>query len=103
MSTFHRVCDADSLNDGGMRTVDVNGKHILVIRSGDNFYALKDECTHEEYPLSEGWVEDDCIHCAFHGAKFKLATGEALALPAYEDVKIYPVRVVDGVIEILIE
>lgn len=100
MSKFVRVCKFSDLKSGGMKTIDVEGEQIVVVREGENVYALKDECTHEEYALSEGWVEDNCIHCAFHGAKFSLANGEALSLPAYEDVQTFPTRIVDGVIQV---
>jgi len=100
MSKFVQICEFSSLKSGGMRTVDVQGEQILVVRHGEHVYALKDECTHEEYPLSEGWVEDDCVYCAFHGAKFKLATGEALSPPANEDVTTFPTRIIDGFIQI---
>ena len=103
MSKFIQVCKRDELANGGMRTVVADGVQIVVVRAGDNFYALKDECTHEEFPLSEGWVEDGCMFCAFHGAKFDLITGDALSLPAYEGVKTYPVRVKDGMIEVEVE
>ncbi len=100
MSTFIKVCELDSLANGGMRSVSINGEKIVVVRNDDQVYALKDECTHEEFPLSEGWVEEGCLHCAFHGAKFDLASGEPLSLPAYEAVKTYPVRITDGSVEV---
>ncbi|MBN1479053.1 non-heme iron oxygenase ferredoxin subunit [candidate division KSB1 bacterium] len=103
MSTFIKVCEYKKLADGSMRTVSTKHGNIVVVREGDNIYALANECTHEEFPLSEGWIEDGCIHCAFHGAKFDLKTGEALSLPAYENIVTYPVRINDGMIEIKVE
>ncbi len=103
MSTFLKACEFDSLLDGSMRSVELGGKKILVIRRGQEAFALKDECTHEEFPLSEGWVEEDRVYCAFHGAKFNIATGEALSLPAYDDVQTYPTRIVKGVIEVQVD
>jgi len=103
MSETIKVCAAEQLADGGMRTIDAKGVQILVVRYGDNFYALKDECSHEEFPLSEGWVEDGCIFCAFHGAKFDLKSGDALSLPAYEAVQTFPVQVNNGMIEIEVD
>jgi nitrite reductase/ring-hydroxylating ferredoxin subunit len=103
MSEIIKVCAVEQLADGGMRTVESSDVQILVIRDGDNIYALKNECTHEEFPLSEGWVEDGCIFCAFHGAKFDLKSGDALSLPAYEAVQTFPVRVNNGMIEIEVD
>ena len=103
MSEFIPVCEADKLESGGMRTVEVDGVQVVVIRDGEKFYALRDECSHEEFPLSEGWVEDGCLFCAFHGAKFDLKSGDALSLPAYEGVQTFPVRVQNGMIEVKVE
>ena len=103
MSKFIRVCEVDKLADGGMRTIVANNIQIVIARSGDSFYALRDECSHEEFPLSEGWIEDGCMYCAFHGAKFDLKTGDALSLPAYEGVKTFPVRLKDGIIEVEVD
>lgn len=103
MSKFVQLCELDSLSNGGMRTFSVEDEKIVLVRNDDKVYALKDECTHEEFPLSEGWVEEGCLHCAFHGAKFDLETGDPLSLPAYEAVKTYPVRISDGSIEVEID
>lgn len=100
---LYDVCEVDKLANGGMRMLDADGLKIVVARDGDNFYALKDECSHEEFPLSEGWVEDGCMFCAFHGAKFDLKSGDALSLPAYEGVKTFPVHVKDGIVKVEVE
>ncbi|MBN1466187.1 non-heme iron oxygenase ferredoxin subunit [candidate division KSB1 bacterium] len=86
-----------------MRPFTVAGVTIVVVRDGDELYALRDQCTHEEYPLSEGWLEDGCLFCPMHGAKFDLRTGAALSLPAYEDVATFPVRVREGMVEVKME
>ncbi len=41
-------------------------------------------------------TNNDSIECWAHGAKFSLATGEALTLPAFEPVAVYEVFVEDG-------
>ena len=60
-------------------------------------YALEDRCSHDDGPLCEG--EFDCTEgvavCPRHGARFEIATGRALSLPAYIPVATYPVRVRD--------
>ncbi|MEE1620969.1 bifunctional 3-phenylpropionate/cinnamic acid dioxygenase ferredoxin subunit [Zafaria sp. Z1313] len=73
------------------------GNDIAVFHteSGD-FYALDDECTHETASLAEGWIEDDCVECPVHAAKFSFADGAALCLPATTGVRTHKVEVVDG-------
>ena len=64
------------------------------IRTADGgVHAVEDVCSHEEYPLSEGWVEDHTIECALHGSRFDLRTGEPDSPPALRPVQIFPVRV----------
>jgi nitrite reductase/ring-hydroxylating ferredoxin subunit len=103
MSKFVAVGEFDDIADGSLRSVQVSGQKIVLVRIGDEVFALKDECSHEEFALSEGWVEGGCLSCAYHGAKFNPKTGEALSLPAYESVKTFAVRIQNGKIEINVE
>ncbi len=69
---------------------------VALVRADDGgVYALKDECTHEEWPLSDGWVEDTEIECSLHGSRFDLASGNPDVPPALVPVRTYPVQV-DG-------
>ena len=66
-----------------------------MVRSGDEVFAIRDECSHANIPLSEGDVEGCLIECWLHGSTFDLRTGKPTTLPASEPVPVYPVRV-DG-------
>ncbi len=103
MSEFIPVFEYDSLAPGTLRHIEVQGMSIVVVRVGDTVYALQDRCTHEEFPLSEGWIDNENLVCAFHGARFDLKTGDALSLPAYEGVKTFHVRVINNKIEIQLD
>ena len=56
-------------------------------------YALQDRCSHQDFPLSDGELEGTKLECIYHGAKFDVASGRAVALPAIRPVKTYPVKV----------
>jgi 3-phenylpropionate/trans-cinnamate dioxygenase ferredoxin subunit len=92
-----RICAVGEVEPGAARRFDVDGHRLSVVRIGDDFYVIGDECSHEDYSLSEGFVwEDECeIECPKHGSMFSLKTGEAITLPATEPVPVYDVRV-DG-------
>jgi 3-phenylpropionate/trans-cinnamate dioxygenase ferredoxin subunit len=83
--------------------VEIGEDSVVVFNIGGEFFAIADLCTHDMGALGEGEVEDHEIICPRHGARFDLRTGEALTLPAVQDVPSYPVRVVDGVLEIGVE
>ncbi|MFJ8746581.1 bifunctional 3-phenylpropionate/cinnamic acid dioxygenase ferredoxin subunit [Embleya sp. NPDC127516] len=68
---------------------------VSVFRSGGEFFCVDDTCTHEDFSLADGWVEDGAVECPLHLAKFCLRTGAALAAPAYRPLATHEVRV-DG-------
>ena len=92
-----RLCGRDELAPDGARRFDVAGARIALVRIGDEFFALGDECSHEDYSLSEGEVlGEECeIECWKHGSTFDLRTGRPCSLPATKPVPVYAVRV-DG-------
>jgi 3-phenylpropionate/trans-cinnamate dioxygenase ferredoxin component len=92
-----RVCAVDDVEPGAAKRFDVDGHRLCVVRIGDDFYAIGDRCSHEDYSLAEGEVfEDEVeIECWKHGSTFSLKTGEPQSLPATKPVPVYDVRV-DG-------
>ena len=94
-ATFFTVCDEADLPNGERIFVQIKGKDIVIINIAGRLYALADLCSHDGGPLGEGNLEGEAIKCPRHGARFSLATGKALNLPAVEDIPVYPVRVVD--------
>ncbi len=92
-----RVCGRDDLTDGQAGRFDVAGLRIAVVRIGDDFFAVGDRCSHEDFSLAEGevWADECEIECPKHGSTFDLRTGAPCSLPATLPVPVYPV-VVDG-------
>ncbi len=80
--------------------VEVDGVKVAVIHENERFFALHDCCSHEEFPLSDGDLDNGHVTCILHGARFELETGTAVALPAVRPVKTYEVRVADGEIQV---
>ena len=94
MADAVRLCRQDEIEPGTARRFDVHGNPIALVRIDDDFYALGDTCSHEDYSLSEGEVlTDECeIECWKHGSTFDLCTGEPRSLPATHPVPVYHVR-----------
>ena len=92
-----RLCARDDVTSGSARRFDVDGHRIALVRIGDDFYAIGDECSHADYSLSEGdvWEDEKEIECPKHGSTFALETGEPQTLPATKPVPVYVVQV-DG-------
>jgi 3-phenylpropionate/trans-cinnamate dioxygenase ferredoxin subunit len=91
--TFLRACSVDEIVAGKPHPVTMGEVDVALVRDGDDFYAIRDECSHANIALSEGDVEGCLIECWLHGSTFDLRTGQPTTLPAFEPVPIYPVRV----------
>lgn len=85
----------DSIVEGKPVRLTKNGKDVCVARVGNEFFAIEDNCSHQDAALSEGEQNGYKIECWLHSAEFDLRTGEALTPPASAPVKTYPVSV-DG-------
>jgi 3-phenylpropionate/trans-cinnamate dioxygenase ferredoxin subunit len=84
------------LHDGKAISIPAGRRMIAVVRSGDEYFAIEDVCTHDGAELSGGDVEGREIICPRHGARFCLRTGQALSPPAYEPVRVFETKITDG-------
>jgi 3-phenylpropionate/trans-cinnamate dioxygenase ferredoxin subunit len=98
--TWIRVCPLAELAADVPRAVLAEDVAICLVLASGEVFAVRDECTHEAVPLSEGEVEDGTIECWLHGSRFDLRTGDALNLPATRAVDTFPVRLVEGEVEV---
>ena len=96
MPDFERVASLDEIEPGGRKSVVVDDYLVLLIRSGDDLYAIEDVCTHDAQPLTEGPINGTEITCPRHGARFDISTGKPLCMPATEPVRTFDVEVRDG-------
>jgi 3-phenylpropionate/trans-cinnamate dioxygenase ferredoxin subunit len=89
------LCRRSERASGEVRRFDVAGHRVALVRIEDDFYAIGDRCSHEDYSLAEGevWTDDREIECPRHGSTFDLVTGEPRSLPATKAVPVYGVEV----------
>ena len=85
-----------ALQDGAAISVAVGRRLVAVARSGEEYFAIEDLCTHDGAELTGGAVDGTQIICPRHGARFCLKTGQALTPPAYEPVIVFETKVEDG-------
>ena len=96
MSTWVRVAAERDCPVGQLTPVHANGTAIVLANVAGRICALRDECSHEAYPLSDGELEGDEVVCIYHGARFDACTGARKALPAVLPVRSFPVEVREG-------
>jgi 3-phenylpropionate/trans-cinnamate dioxygenase ferredoxin subunit len=97
MSDFLPAATVAEVPDPGSLLVEVGDRLIVLVHAAGHWYALDDVCTHDGGPLSEGPVDAETrtIACPRHGAKFDLATGDAVTMPATKPTVAHEVKV-DG-------
>jgi 3-phenylpropionate/trans-cinnamate dioxygenase ferredoxin subunit len=99
-----KVCAVEDIEPGTVISADVDGVQVAVVRTTrGEVYAIYDECSHQEVPLSEGEIEDCTVECWLHGSRFDLRTGQPIGPPATEPVPVYPTEIRDGFIFVSLE
>lgn len=77
------------LPDGTPKEVRLRGQRVLLIREGETVAATAALCSHARLPMAglpgspvkAVPIQDGCVMCPFHGAKFEVATGRAVRQP----------------------
>lgn len=101
---YIKVALEDDIAPGAVAIVDAAGRSLCVGHATDGTWgAIDNVCTHDGGTLGEGELEGCAVECPRHGARFDLRTGEVLALPAVFPVNAYPVRIVDGRVEVKVD
>ena len=95
-----RVCKLEEIPRLGARRYGAGEGTIAIFRTEDDgVFAVRDQCPHKGGPLSQGIVFGRSVACPLHNWTIDLASGCAAA-PDEGCVKRYPVRVVDGWVEL---
>src|SRR5438067_9856970 len=78
--------DFEILKENSPLLGHVDGEAVILIRQGENVFAIGATCTHYQGPLAEGLVAGETIRCPWHHARFSLRTGEAEGAPALNPI-----------------
>lgn len=100
--TYHTVARVGEIAEGRGRSFEVAGRVIAVFLDEGAYYATDDACPHKGAPLCDGIVFDRSVTCTWHGWRFSLIDGRWLDNPRTV-VDTYPVRVVDGAIQVAVD
>ena len=91
---------AQELAFNPMKGAEIEGKQILIVKLGGNFFAIGDKCTHMGCKLSGGKLDGETVRCPCHGSMFNVRTGEVVKGPAKKPVLSYTVTVENGELSI---
>ena len=90
--TFVFAAKLGDVREGQITAVIVDETPIALTKLNGQVHAFGDVCTHDDGPLAEGHIEDHCVVCPRHGARFDLFTGKP-TFPAVTRIPIYETRI----------
>lgn len=81
MPTAVKVGASADVPEGGVRSFEVAGRKVAVLRLGGALFAMDGTCPHRGGPLGEGTVADGVLTCPWHGWRFDGKSGGCLNMP----------------------
>ncbi len=100
MSSWTAVGKRESVDADNPLGAAIGEMRIGVYEVDGALHAIEDICPHAYALLTQGFVDGCEIECPLHNAVFDVRTGKHLRGEPCRDVKTFPVRVVDGTIEV---
>ncbi len=97
---YVEVITASELPNGERLFVEIADRPLVIFNIAGQFFSIGDVCSHDDGPVGEGDISGYNITCPRHGAEFDIRTGKVVQMPAVVDIPAYPVRVVDGMIQV---
>ena len=83
------------LAPGEKRAVRVGDHELLVLRLGDEYFAISNRCPHAAWPLSNEPIDGMEILCTLHGARFDVRDGCPTGGPTSKPLATFPIELRD--------
>jgi nitrite reductase/ring-hydroxylating ferredoxin subunit len=96
------IAPESAVVEGRIHAVDVDGRALALCRIEGRVCAVQNSCSHEDWPLTDGYVVDGHVVCSLHGAAFDAASGACTRGPADAPLETFPVETRDGHVVLLV-
>lgn len=96
---FVDVCAVADIPERRAVITCLSGERVAIFRYDGKVSALSNVCQHQNGPLGEGRIVNDCVVCPWHGYEYLPESGASPA-PFTERVPTFNVRVVRGRVEV---
>ena len=97
---YEAVLPLTQVEEHTLYRVTASGVPVVVLRQGEQLFAISATCPHVGGPLDEGTLTGDVVECPWHGSRFCLRDGRVLTGPATVNAPCYTARVRDGWVEV---
>ena len=99
MDKWKKVGQVADYKDGNKWIVHIEDRPVALFNYEDKFYALKNGCLHQGFPLADGNLKKYMVECPLHGWVYDIRDGKCLSLGDRYTIT-YKLRIQDGILEI---
>lgn len=99
-SAFTAVTAIENIPKKGFACFSAGEKALVICRFRDELFALENLCSHAQSTFDDGRLRGYRLMCPLHGGSFDIRDGSAVGAPATQPIRSFPVRVVDGMVEV---
>jgi len=93
---------SDDLPSGETCGVEVDAELILLANVAGVVYAVANHCGESPLPLEFSTLDGATLTCSWHGCRYDVRTGERLDDTDGDRLRVYPVRVEEGNVQVAI-
>ena len=99
MGKWKIVGAVEDYSDGNKWIVHIDDRPVALFKYEEQFYALKNSCLHQGFPLAEGNLKKYMVECPLHGWVYDIRNGKCLSLGDRYTIT-YKLRIQDDILEI---
>ncbi|GAB4211647.1 MAG: aromatic ring-hydroxylating dioxygenase subunit alpha [Synechococcales cyanobacterium] len=85
LNDWHVVACSKDVGLGQIVSASLLGQDLVLWRHPEQIVAWDNRCSHRGAKLSQGRIEDDCLVCPYHGARFA-SDGSCVHVPAHPNL-----------------
>lgn len=85
------------------RVIYLNGTYLILTKFKDKFFALEDNCPHQNMPINKGKINHNTITCPFHNASFCIETGLIKNTLSINNLNIFKLKIKNNKIKIKVK
>ena len=100
MSEWANVGSRDQVEPDNPLAAKVGELAVGIYEVDGELHAVEDVCPHAAAMLTQGFTDGCEVECPLHNAVFDVTSGKHLRGEPCRDIKTFPVRVVEGRIEV---
>ena len=101
MPKWKNIGPIEKYTDGNQWLVKIKSRPVALFKHNKNYYAIKNSCAHQGYPLAEGNLKGCMVEFPLYGWVYDVTNGDCLSLPN-KKISVYRIRENNNCLEIFL-